>query len=350
MKFSLLFFLITSITVAAENVYIGKALKDCQCQMTVFDEAPTPYSIKKNALVGGLCFPHLEIKGMITCTNGSFTSVHCAKDCVQLIVQKELTKQDYIAAAKKVESAARAAYTKIIPQNIFQEFQKKYPSWLPVLVNMSDDNKFLTKYEINQDFYFQLPLTIDKKLTDVSIIYFYKGMEELLTNSSSWSFWDTTTGELLYENLAPYRAVESGYVNKPCLVPSGKDFKDIVLYGMMAGPGDAAGCCGPYSFKDLKKSGPTPVSQNIEILDNVTYRLCGQSTDRKTGKYDSALSLSLIDGPANIRSAASLNSKIIGSCHDRALVADLGSHGKWNHVYCDGLLGWTFGSNIRLKK
>lgn len=332
---------------ALASVFIGKATQDCQCHTTIFEEEPIARTVKKHSFIGEVCSENVQKKDIISCTNGDFGSIHCPKVCVQLIVQKTLTKEDYIAEVKKLESSTRATYASILPKNIYQELQKKYPNWYPVLVNLADNPVYIAKFGLDQDFYFQAAINS----TEVSIIYFYKGMNELLSNSVSWSFWNTSTGELIYENLAPYKSMESSYVNRPCLVPFGKDFKQLVLYGIVAGPGDAAGCCGPYSLQDLKKSGPVllPKLQGTEVLDTVTYHLCGKSTDPKTGKYNETLSLDHIDGPANLRASHALTSPIIGSCPDQALVADLGSNDKWNHVYCNGKLGWTFNTNIRAK-
>lgn len=340
-----------SLFAVEKPVFIGKAVQDCKCNTTMFDEEPIAHAIKKNMKVGGLCFDNTDKKETISCSNGNFSSIHCPKNCIELIIQNKLNKNDYVAEVKKVESKARTEYGKIVPRNIYQELQRKFPTWIPVLVNDSDDIRYLTNYIIRQNFYFQVPLKVENKLTEVSIIYFYKSIDELLSNSASWSFWDTNSGELLFEKISPYKSIDGGYVNQPCLAPAGNDLKEVVLYGLMAGPGDAAGCCGPYNLSDVKKSGPQMIAgmQGTEVLDTVTYNLCGKSTDSKSGKYKSLLSLKLIDGPANIRASDSLTSALIGSCSDNALVADLGSKGKWKHVYCEGKLGWTSSSNIRGK-
>lgn len=347
----LFFAALFAFAVDAPPVYIGKATSDCKCHTTMFDEYAVSYTVKKDMGIGEICSASTDKKDSISCTNGHFGSIHCPKSCVQLFVQKALTKDNYVTNVKKVENGARAHYAKMVPPNVYQELQKKYPAWLPVLINQAGDKAYVAKFELGQDFYFHFPLKVEGKESEVSLIYFYKGMNELLSNSVSWSFWNTKSGELIYESLAPYKSQEGSYVDQPCLVPFGDDLKQVVLYGVMAGPGDAAGCCGPYSLQDLKKSGPVMLSkfQGSEIVDNVTYRLCGKSTDKKTGEFSRTLSLALIDGPANIRASHSLNAKVVGSCADRAWVADLGSDGKWNQVFCEGKLGWTFKANIRPK-
>lgn len=349
MKLALLltFFFLSAFVEEAKAVYVGKAKQDCRCTVNAFgEESHTIYHAKKDTLVGGLCFE--DGKDNISCTKGFPENIHCPKACIQLMVQNKLKKEDYIAAVKKAEVKARTAYGQVVPKNILNELQKKYPSWIPVLINHSDDTNYLTKYELEQKFYFHLPLQVNNKLTDVSIIYFYQDMDHLIRNSSSWSFWDSKTAELIFEKVADYKSVESGYVNMPCLAPAGQNLKSTVLYGMMAGPGDAAPCCGPYDLSDLKKSGPQLIkrTESEHILDEIAYDFC-----RNSYAYGDKTppTLNLIDGPANIREADSLNAKIIGSCSDKALAADLGTSGKWVKVYCEGKTGYTSRNNIRPK-
>jgi hypothetical protein len=339
----------------ADSILRAIASKDCTCEMSAFGEPEPPLKARKGQAVGTEC----TVEGdRVECGAGFATRVTCPKACLQVYTQGRLTREELKKEVTSfVTRSAGPAYAKRVPRPILESLGKKYPGWLPALFNPS--GPFIANFKLLPGFHFEIPIRVDGKVQAVTVVYFFQGLDHLLASDMNWSFWVTSTGQLLHDSVAPYKAFADGYYNVPCPAPAGPKLDEIVLSGIAAGEGDAGGCCGPYSLTDLKEKGPLKIGDSRpELYDpDVVYSLCGRSTDSATGKW-APQSLYEIDGPANVRRRDELphmpvphgKAEIIGSCADHARVADLGSNGHWHHVYCEGKSGWMHRTNIRWPK
>jgi hypothetical protein len=261
---------------------------------------------------------------------------------------KPLEESGFQSALALKMTEFKALYNTKIPPAVLKTIQTKYPGWLPVAYNKSDEPIYFTDFKLIGNFYMQFK---NKAGKDISIVYFFQSMEKLKASTPNWAFINTQSGELIYDSLTPYKAFSEGYSNNPCLSPAGDKLDKIVLSGITASSGDAAGCCGPYDLENLT-NGPQDLT-GVELFTNkdasyyVVYSECGRALDPITGRYNH--DFSKIDGPANIREAADQKSKLVGVCSDKSTVLNMGVQKKWVHVFCEGHLGWTSLSNIRTK-
>lgn len=342
-----------------DSILRAVALGNCACKEQMFNEDPTPFALKKGNWVGEAC----SIEGSsVLCEDGFAKTIICPKNCISLRTQGRLSKDEIKAAVMDTASGTRDSYQKKVPAVILSKIRSQYPNWLPVLYNPS--GPFIAKFILMEKFYFEVPISIRGKSQMVSIVYFFQDFEHLLQSQMNWSFWTTSTGELVHNSIAPYLAYNDSYVHSPCLAPAGSQLDEVVLFGIAEGVSDASGCCGPYSLKKIENHGPIQIKPGSnDIFDSdVIYNLCSRSTNKTDGKYVPE-GLYEINGPANIRKYHTIGSwtndnqlippprpeksEIIGTCSDHSRVADLGSNGDWHHVYCEGKSGWTHKRNIR---
>lgn len=338
----------------AKPILRATAKQDCTCQSQSFDEDPEPFVVKKGQDVGEACEIHEKV---ITCDAGFPTRIHCPKDCLDVRSQRALTRDELKKAAIEAATASGVAeYSKRLPSKVFETLKKKYPNWLPAYYNRS--GPYFAKYKLMDSFHFEFPISVQGKIQSVTAVYFFQDFHRLAKSEMNWSFWLSSNGDLLWDSVSPYPLYDGGYVKEPCPVPAGVNLDEVILYGIGVGVSDAAGCCGPYSLKQLKTKGPVKIEDPKKDIDQseVIYGLCSQMVDHQSGKYKPEM-LMEVNGPANIRKysvGAEMDpgkAEIIGTCSDKAKLADLGTRGVWHSVYCEGKYGWTHEKNIRsLKK
>ncbi len=259
------------ITTTEEPMFIGKAKTDCKCKKYSFGDDEGEISFKKNTVHDRRCAEIKDKKNFVWCDNNFPDSIECSSRCFELVQKLPLTKEENIASVKKTERDARKKYSETVPEKILKSISKKHPHWYPVLVNTRDNPSYFADFKLHQDFYFQAPIRLEGKIIDVSVVYFYPDINSLWKESTSWSFWNSNTGDLLYENTTPYKPLGGGGYQHPCLALAGEKLDEVVLSGTMSGATEATGCCGPYVLNDLKKSGPI-------LMDKMKHGDCSPDT------------------------------------------------------------------------
>jgi hypothetical protein len=335
---ALLFFPLILFSVQAAGITRGQAVRDCQCKAGLFEDEWT-VQVKKGDWIEETC--KSSDSGIECGTLYGPGGTTCPASCVVLKEQGPLGREEWKTVLKDpLTLKMREQYVKTVPKKILDAIVKKHPDWLPTVY--SEVAPYIIKLKSNEPFYFEAKA--------ISIVYYFSDLDHFLSKQWNWSFWLTETAELLHESTAPYPIFESGYVNGPCLAPAGKNLDRVVLSGSMAGPSDAASCCGPYVLDELKSKGPvllpTEGRDETNYPSDVIYNKCSDKIDTNTFRR--------IDGPANLREYGKSidppspdKSKVIGSCADKAPVIDLGSRGEWHHVFCEGKSGWTHKKNLR---
>lgn len=339
----------------AQPITRGKAIKDCDCKGSLFEDEWT-VKIKKGEWVGDTCAPYED---KIHCDEDfQAGGTTCPANCIELKQQGPVSPEEWKAILKDPTTLKlRELYQSTVPKNILEALKKKRPEWIPTVYSKLAPN--LLKLQSNERFYLQGRGNVGGVEKAISIVFYFVDLEHFKQMKWNWSFWLTETAELLYDASVPYPIIDGPYVNQPCVSPAGKNLERVVLFGITAGPSDAAGCCGPYTLDDLKKSGPVLVSESNadkSIFNfNVIYNKCSDVVDSKV--------LKKIDGPANIRVYHERptwtkdnkmipppepdKSEVFGTCADNATVVDLGNRGQWHHVVCEGKDGWTHKKNLR---
>jgi hypothetical protein len=353
----LLSLILVSSTLKAEETkyYRGKALIDCSCE--TYDDTGTTGSIKikaKEAIDDGFCDPIAD-KDRIRCEsrNWSFSGVYCPSKCVELLEVKKPTKEEFSKEIDKVKPEFLKKYKELIPGEILTNIAKQYPQWLPFIENIEMIDKF--KLQLG-DFYLNTKKYNDPKVGDITILYIFENLDNLIEKKLRRTFWETSTAKLLYSDIDPDPVSDLHFTYGRILCPfGGPNVDEVVLTGFYGGPMDASGCCGPYSLMNIR-------SGSLVLRDSST-----PSAEYYSCRGDAEIYL--IDGPANIRdsewrSKASIkNNKLIevdwrktpilGKCNNNSRVVITGWYDreeKWAAVFCEGLEGATHRNNIRWDK
>lgn len=356
-----LWILFLSINVSAEEkkteAFRGWTVKDCECERHSDYPEAEKWPIEKSKFVGTLCSSGSK-KQIVSCDNGFMSYIECPKDCIELRKISILTLDDLKKDIDKINSEkAKPAYLSKAPQVILDSIEKKYKDWVPAIYNKGAP--YFSDFQLGKNFYLEVPLQIKGSLQAVSVVYFFKDLQRMMSGKINWSFWIKSTGELLYNEEAPYPIDDGISHNIPCKIPFGKNFETFALYALSSDAGSIGGCCGPYTLENLITKGPELYKDLGYGHSMNSYEFCNdylRAPEQEIKFYE-------IDGPANIREPNLIRfsednkslltpltpdkSPVIGQCADRSRTYVVHQSGDWLEVLCEGKRGWTHKKNVR---